>query len=72
MSEKHLSQLERQLDSLLREFDRQKNDNTKLRGKQSTLLDECDELKVKLRLAVDTIKKSIKRLKVIEREYEFK
>ncbi len=72
MNEKVVEQFERQIDSLLGEFGRQKNDNSKLRNKQSDLLDECDELKVKLRLAVSTIKKTLKRLKAIEREYEYK
>lgn len=71
MNEKIVEQFERQIDSLLREFDRQKGDNFKLRDKQSNLLDECDALKEKLKLAILTIKKTLKRLKAIERENEY-
>ncbi len=72
MNEKVVEQFERQIDSLLREFDRQKGDNSKLRNKQSNLLDECDALKEKLKLSISTIKKTLKRLKAIEREHGYK
>lgn len=68
MNEKSVEQLERQIDSLLSEYGRQKKDNFSLRDRQEDLLSEADGLKKKLQLAVTTIKKAVKRLKSIERE----
>lgn len=72
MNEKTVEQLERQIDSLLSEYGRQKKDNFSLRDKQSSLLSESSELKQKLQIAVTTIRKTLKRLKAIEREHEYK
>lgn len=72
MSEKLVDQFERQIDSLLKEFTRHKSDNIQLRDKQSSLLAEKEELTNKLELAITTMKKMVKRLKAIEREYEYR
>lgn len=72
MNERTIEQFERQIDSLLKEFGRHKSDNIQLRDKQASLLSESEDLKGRLNLAVSTIKKIVKRLKAIEREYEYR
>ena len=66
MSDSALNRLERQIDALLQEYDRQKQHNLHLRNKQEDLIVERNELREKLKLAVVGIKKIIQRVKAIE------
>ncbi len=70
MDQKAFSRLERQIEALLQEYERQKQHNFKLREKQEQLISERSVLKAKLEVATKKIKDLIQHLKSIEREYE--
>lgn len=69
MDERVFSRLERQIEALLQEYERQKQHNFKLREKQEQILGERNALKVKLEVAVKKMKNLIQHLKSIEGEY---
>ncbi|OGT06477.1 MAG: hypothetical protein A2103_00785 [Gammaproteobacteria bacterium GWF2_41_13] len=62
-----LEKLERQVDSLLQNHEKQKNENKLLREKQAKLLMERDRLLKKQALAIQSIKKLIEKLKKVEK-----
>lgn len=70
MSENILDHFEVQIDALIGQFARLKQENSRLRDKQSVLLSEYNAMQEKYTLMTDGVKKMLARLKTIERENE--
>ena len=70
MDDETLAKFERQIEALLQNYERIRQDNAVLREKQDQLVEECRVLGEKNQKAVSSIERTIDRLKTIETDNE--
>lgn len=68
MSTDILDHFEMQIEVLIEQYERLKQENVRLRDKQAELITECNDTRDKHAIMVNGIEKMIERLKIVESE----